>query len=160
MLVITAERKKNIAISFLPITIFFSLDDSGRCLQFLNNEFYSFLYVGICNISIPTILAVSEMQVRFVYPDIQFSYVETRTWFHEITSFITGLVFFANLKEVIICYLVKASIAICIPNLNAYSKMAASARLMYSLQQSWNFSKVSFCSSVKLFSKSSWCLAI
>ncbi len=39
-------------------------------------------------------------------------------------------------------YLVKVSIAICIPNLNAYSKMAASARLMYSLQQSWNFSNV------------------
>ena len=48
-------------------------------------------------------------------------------------------------------YSVNVSMAICIPNLNAYSKMAASARLIYSLQQSWNFSNVSFCSSVKLF---------
>ena len=46
------------------------------------------------------------------------------------------------------------------PSLKAYSKMAASARLMYSFQQSWNFSKVSFCPSVKLFSSSSWCLDI
>ena len=46
------------------------------------------------------------------------------------------------------------------PSLKAYSKIAASARLIYSLQQSWNFSKISFCSSVKVFSKSSWCLAI
>ena len=40
-------------------------------------------------------------------------------------------------------------------NLKAYSKIAASAKLIYSLQQSWNFSKTSFCSSEKLFSKSS-----
>ena len=38
--------------------------------------------------------------------------------------------------------------------------MAASARLTYSSQQSWNFSKISFCSSVKVFAKSSWCLAM
>jgi len=55
---------------------------------------------------------------------------------------------------------VSVSIAICIPSLKAYSNIAASARLIYSLQQSWNFSNVSFCSSEKLFSKSSWCLAI
>ena len=42
--------------------------------------------------------------------------------------------------------------AICIPSLNAYSKIAASARLTYSSQQSWNFSKISLCSSVKVFS--------
>ena len=41
------------------------------------------------------------------------------------------------------------------PSLNAYTNIAFSARLMYSLQQSWNFSNISFCSSVKLFSKSS-----
>ena len=46
------------------------------------------------------------------------------------------------------------SIAKRAPSLNAYSKMAASARLIYSLQQLWNFSNVSFCSSVKLFSRS------
>ena len=50
------------------------------------------------------------------------------------------------------------SSAICIPRRNAYVKIASSARLIYSLQQSWNFSKISFCSSVKLFSNSSWCL--
>jgi len=50
--------------------------------------------------------------------------------------------------------------AICIPSLNAYSNIAASARLMYSLQQSSNFSKISFCSSVIDFSRSSWCLDI
>ena len=48
-------------------------------------------------------------------------------------------------------YSVNVSIAICIPNLKAYSNMAASPRLIYSLQQSWNFSNVSFCLSVKLF---------
>ena len=47
------------------------------------------------------------------------------------------------------------SSAIRMPRRKAYSKMAASDRLAYSLQQSWNFSKISFCSSVKLFSKSS-----
>ena len=41
------------------------------------------------------------------------------------------------------------------PNLKAYAKIASSARLAYSLQQSWNFSKSSFCSLEKLFSKSS-----
>ena len=46
------------------------------------------------------------------------------------------------------------------PSLNAYTNIAFSARLMYSLQQSWNFSNISFCSSVKLFSKSSWCRAM
>ena len=46
------------------------------------------------------------------------------------------------------------------PRRKAYSKMAASARLTYSSQQSWNFSNISFCSSVKVFSKSSWCLAM
>ena len=40
------------------------------------------------------------------------------------------------------------------PSLKAYSNIAASARLAYSFQQSWNFSNISFCSSVKLFSKS------
>ena len=52
------------------------------------------------------------------------------------------------------------SIAICMPNLNAYSKMAVSARLTYSSQQSWNFSKIYFCSSVMVFSRSSLCLLI
>ena len=52
------------------------------------------------------------------------------------------------------------SIAICIPNLNAYSKMAASARLAYLLQQSWYFSKIFFCSSVMDLSRSSLCLLI
>ena len=54
-----------------------------------------------------------------------------------------------------ICYLVSMlSSAIRMPRRKAYSKMAASARLAYSLQQSWNFSKISFCSSVKVFSRS------
>ena len=39
-------------------------------------------------------------------------------------------------------YSVKVSIAICIPSLNAYSNNASSERLEYSLQQSWNFSKI------------------
>ena len=59
-----------------------------------------------------------------------------------------------------VVYSINVSIAICIPSLKAYSKMAASARLIYSFQQSWNFSKVSFCSSVNLFSSSSWCRAM
>ena len=64
------------------------------------------------------------------------------------------------------CLIYYSSVSFCTsivslaPRRNAYSKMAASARLIYSLQQSWNFSKVSFCSSVKLFSSSSWCLAM
>ena len=47
------------------------------------------------------------------------------------------------------------SIAIRMPSLNAYVNIAHSARLMYSLQQSWNLSKISFCSSENPFSKSS-----
>ena len=38
-------------------------------------------------------------------------------------------------------YSVKASIAISIPSSKTYSKMDASAKLISSLQQSWNFSK-------------------
>ena len=48
---------------------------------------------------------------------------------------------------------VKVSMAICIPSLKAYSNIATSPRLVYSSQQSWNFSKISICSSVKLFSQ-------
>ena len=43
------------------------------------------------------------------------------------------------------------------PRRKAYTNIASSARHVYSLQQSWNFWKISFCSSVMLFSKSSWC---
>lgn len=56
------------------------------------------------------------------------------------------------------CYFYSLSIVISnvnrAPNLKTYSKMAASASLIYSLQQSWNISNLSFYSSVKLFSKS------
>lgn len=61
------------------MTIFLPLDDCFCFLQFLNDVFHSFLDVGIYNISIPTVLAVRELQVRFAYSDIQLSYVETRT---------------------------------------------------------------------------------
>lgn len=57
-------------------------------------------------------------------------------------------------------YSVKVSIANCIPSLKACSKIADSAKLMCSSQQSWNFWNISFWSSVMVFSKSSWCRAI
>ena len=56
--------------------------------------------------------------------------------------------------------LVSDSMAICKPSLKSYSNIASSERLAYSLQQSWNFSKISFCSSVIVFIKSSRCRAI
>ena len=61
MLTITTESKKDIIIVQKLIMISFSLDGSICHLQFLYNEFYSFIYVWICNVSIPTILAVREM---------------------------------------------------------------------------------------------------
>ena len=47
------------------------------------------------------------------------------------------------------------SMASLAPRRKAYSKMATSARLTYSSQQSWNFSKISFCLSVSIPSSSS-----
>jgi len=66
----------------------------------------------------------------------------------------------ARTSPVAIDYSVNVSIAICIPSLKAYSKIVVSAKLAYSLQQSWNFSKISFCSSVIVWSRLSWCRAI
>ena len=54
----------------------------------------------------------------------------------------------------------KASSVICAPSRNAYTNIASSARLAYSLQQSSNLSKISRCSSENVFKRSSWCRSI